>query len=85
MAAALGLKVGWNEGPARAEQRRANDGQRYDDHHRQETKRQAHQSDAETAQIGLALGADIEQAGMEGDGKSEAGEDEIRRIEQRVA
>ena len=60
-------------------------GQRDDDHHGQVAQRQADESDAQAAEIGLALGADIEQPGMEGDREGKAGEDEIRRIEQRVA
>ena len=31
--------------------------------------------------VGLALAADVEQAGMEGDRDGEAGEDEIRRVD----
>src|SRR5690606_34509355 len=43
------------------------------------------QGDADAADIGLALDADIEQAGMEGDGHRQPGEDEIGRVVERIA
>ncbi len=46
---------------------------------------QPHQSRAEAADIGLALAADVEQAGMERNGDRQAGEDEIGRVVKRVA
>ena len=46
---------------------------------------EADQRDAEAAEIGLALAADVEQAGMEGDGDREAGEDEVGGVEEREA
>ena len=40
---------------------------------------------AEAADIGLPLAADVEQAGVEGDGDGEAGEDEVGGVVERVA
>ena len=51
----------------------------------QEVEIEADERDAEAAEIGLALGADIEKPGMEGDREGKAGEDEVGRVEQRVA
>ena len=49
------------------------------------SKAEADQRDAEAADIGLALAADVEQAGMEGDGDGEAGEDEVGGVVEREA
>ena len=46
---------------------------------------EADQPDAEPAEIGLALAADVEQPGMEGDRDREAGEDEVGGVVERVA
>ena len=48
-------------------------------------ERQGDQRDAEAADIGLALAADVEQAGMEGDRDGEAGEDEVGGVVEREA
>ena len=52
---------------------------------RQPAEIEADQRDAEAAEIGLALAADVEQAAVERDGDREPGEDEARGVEQRVA
>ena len=41
--------------------------------------------DAEAGDIGLAVAADVEQAGMEGDRDRKAGEDEVGGVEEREA
>ena len=46
---------------------------------------EADDADAEAGDIGLALAADVEQAAMEGDGDRKTGEDEVRRVVERVA
>ena len=46
---------------------------------------EADERDAEAGDIGLAVAADVEEAGMEGDGDGEPGEDEVRGVEEREA
>ena len=75
------------ERPGRAEQRRRR-GWRAGasaTHGRQRSSARQTSADAEAADIGLALAADVEQAGMEGDRDGEAGEDEVGRVVERVA
>jgi hypothetical protein len=69
----------------RAHEGRAEDGDRKRDPPGQERVHgQADQRDAEPADIGLALAADIEQPAMEGDRDRQTGEDEAGRVIERV-
>src|SRR3984957_16682326 len=85
VAVAIGLQVAGNGREGGAEQGCADDrrdGQRVA---RQEAEMQRDQRRAEPSDIGLPLRADVEQAGMEADRNRKSGEDEARRVEQRVA
>ena len=46
---------------------------------------EAEERHAEPAEVGLALGADVEEPAVKGDGHREAREDEVRRVVERVA
>jgi hypothetical protein len=85
VAAAARLEPRGDECPGGAEDARRRDGQREHDPRGQRPKARPTRPDAEAADVGLPLAADVEQAGVVGDGHGEAGEDEVRRVEERVA
>src|SRR2546426_405760 len=85
VAAASGLEPGGHERPGRAAGRRQNDRGRDDQRRRPAPGPETEQRDAETADVGLTLRADIEQATVKGDGDRQTGEDEVGRIVERVA
>ena len=64
---------------------RREDRERQHERERQPAEIEADQRDAEAAEVGLALAADVEQAAVERDRDREPGEDEAGRVEQRVA
>src|SRR5271155_2559363 len=85
MAVALGLEITGDGGEGSAEQRRRGD---CDDHEAiagQEAEIERGQSGAEPRDIGLALDADVEEAGMETDRDREASEDEAGGVIEREA
>src|SRR6266478_1580811 len=85
VAAASGLEPGGHECPGRAAGRRQNDRGRDDQRGRPAPGPETEQGDAETADVGLTLRADIEQPTVKGDGDGQTGEDEIGRVVERVA
>ena len=87
VAAALGLQPGRHRGPGGAEQRPPRRSRAAISSHagRYAVEREDDEADAQPAEIGLALAADVEQAGMEGDRHREAGEDEVGGVVERVA
>ena len=72
MAAAMGLQPARHEGPGGAEQSGAGNRGRDQERQRQEVEIEAGEGDAQAAEIGLAFGADIEEARMVGDREGEA-------------
>jgi hypothetical protein len=85
VAVAIGLQIAGNGRESRSEHGCADDrgnGQRIA---RQEAEMQRDQRRAEAGDIALPLCADVEQAGMETDRDRKPGEDEARRVEQRIA
>ena len=86
VAAALGLQIGRDQRPSAPTSAAASDGQRKGQPPGQHAvEGQADERHAEAGDIGLALAADVEQAGMEGDRHREPGEDEVGGVEQREA
>ena len=85
VAAAPGLQPARDERPDPAEQGRGEDRRRHHEDPGQPAEIEGHQRDAQAAEIGLALAADVEQAAVERDGDGEPREDEARGVEQRVA
>jgi hypothetical protein len=71
--------------PRGAAGRGRDDGGENDQHGRPAAGAQAQQRHGEAADVGLALGADVEQAAVERDSDGEAGEDEVGRVVQGVA
>ena len=61
------------------------DGGKDDQRGGQEVEIEADERDAETGDIGLSLGADIEEPGMDRDREGKAGEHEVGSVEKRVA
>ena len=85
MAAAPCLQPAGQERPGGAEQRRAGDPERDQEQAGQGAEVEADERRAEAGDRRLPLAADVEQPGMVGDRDREAGEDEIRGVEQREA
>ncbi len=85
VAAAPRLQPARDERPEAAEQRRRQDRERQDQRERQPAEVEADQRDAEAADVGLPLAADVEQAAVEGDRDRETREDEAGRVKQGVA
>ena len=84
VAAALGLQLGRDEGPGRAEERRrrrwrAGSASGQCGQGRGPGRRARRRG----RRLGLALAADVEQAGVEGDRDGEAGEDEVGGVVER--
>src|SRR5471032_1963510 len=86
VAAALRLQIAGQEGPQRAKQRRAQHADGDQHPHRQRAVEGQHgERQAQARKVHLAFGADVEQASLHGDRNRQAGEDEGRGVEQRVA
>src|SRR5579885_806172 len=90
MGARAGLEPAGDGAPHRAAQGAAEQDQRQVEHGGERTAGEARQGVAEPgrqhgAHGKLALGADVEQAGAEGEGDAEAGEDERRGPDERLA
>src|ERR1700722_16532016 len=85
VAVAIGLQIAGNGRESRAEQCRADDCRDGERVAGQEPEMKRDKRRAEAPDIGLPLGADVEQTGMETDRDPEPGEDEARRVEQGVA
>ena len=86
VAAALGLQPAGDEGPEAADRRRREDRRPGSvSHQGRDCIGERDEDDAEAGDIGLAVAADVEEAGMGGDRHREAGEDEVGRVVERVA
>jgi hypothetical protein len=86
VAAASRLQPGGDQRPGRSDRRRGDDGDGVGQPPGQDmVEGQRDDGDSEAGDEGLAFPADVEQAAMERDRDREAGEDEVRRIVERVA
>ena len=83
--ATLGLQPCGDEGPGGPEQGTANQRCRECQGPVRPGNRQADQRHAQAPEGGLSFAADVEEPGVERDRRAEPREDEIRRVEQRVA
>src|SRR5215213_3718940 len=84
MAATFRLQIGGDEGPGRAACSSSNCRRDKNQRPREEIEIEADESYAKPGYIGLTFGANIEEPGVIGDSKSQAGENEVRRVKQRV-
>ena len=83
--AAPGLQPCGDEGPCGPEQGSADQRRRKCQGPVRPGNRQADQRDAQAPEGGLAFAPDVEEPRVKGDRRAESREDEIRRVEQRVA
>ena len=85
VAVAISLQITGNGCEGRAEYSRADNCRDGEGVAGQEAEMKRHKRRAEAPDIGLPLSADVEQPGMKADRDRQPGEDEARRVEQRVA
>ena len=72
-------------GPEGADRHGSQNGKRDHDGPGQEFKAQTYNCSASAGHVGLALAADVEKAGMEGNGNRKAGEDEVGGVVEKIA
>src|ERR687898_2488172 len=84
VAATFRLQIAGNEGPGRAACSSSNCGQGKNQRPREEIEIKADKSHAKPGYISLTFGANIEEPGVIGDSESQAGENEVRRVKQRI-
>ena len=80
VASPLRLEPGRDEGPGGAEQGARQDRDWQEDPKRPRAKPEANKPHSKTADVGLALGSDVEEPGMVGDRNGKPREDEVRRV-----
>ena len=85
VAAPVGLQPRGHEGPGGAEESGPGDGRGHDQGKGQEIQVQAHQGCPQSADVGLALAPDIEQAAVKGHRHRQPGKDEVGGVEEGIA